>query len=255
MAKRNKTRKKSLLLRFFTPNKITSVKGWLWFLTSRIGFAIANFYLCLTLVFSVVPIPFSAYMAQKKLENIHHAHYQIQYDWVSLQDISWQMQMAVIAGEDQLFASHFGMDVDAILTALKRNAKKEKKPIGASTISQQTVKNLYLWHGVSWLRKGLEIPLTLLVESLWSKPRILEVYLNIAEFGRGIFGVEAAAQHYFHKSAKQLSLQESALLAAALPNPFIYQVNQPNITMRKRQQWIIQQIQNLGGSRYLEKLK
>lgn len=237
------------------PSGIRSIKGWLWFLTSRIGFAIANFYVCLTLIFAVLPVPFSAYMAQKKIDNLFHSDYRIQYDWVSLQDIAWQMQMAVIAGEDQLFSQHFGVDIDAVLFALKRNAKKEKKPIGASTISQQTVKNLYLWHGTSWVRKGLELPLTLLVESLWSKPRILEVYLNIAEFGRGIFGVEAAAQHYFKKSAKQLNVQESALLAAALPNPFIYQVERPNATMRKRQQWIIQQIHNLGGSYYLEKLE
>lgn len=255
MAKRKKTRKQNLLSRFFIPRKIKTARGWLWFFTSRLGFAIAHFYLCLTLVFAVFPVPFSAYMAQKKIENLWHADYRIHYDWVSLQDIAWQMQMAAIASEDQHFQHHFGLDFEAILTAMKRNAKSHKKPIGASTISQQTVKNLYLWHGTSWVRKGLEIPLTLLIELLWSKQRVLEVYLNIAEFGRGIFGVEAAAQHYFNKSAKQLTQQEAALLAASLPNPFIYQVAQPNHSMRKRQQWIMQQINNLGSFHYLEKLK
>lgn len=246
--------KKSLFCRFFIPSGIGSLKGWLWFITSRLGFAIANFYLCLTLIFSAVPVPFSAYMAQKKIENVFHSDYRINYDWVSLDDIAWQMQMAVIAGEDQNFDHHFGVDLDAILIALKRNANSRKKPRGASTISQQTVKNLYLWHGTSWIRKGIEIPLTFLVESVWSKERVLEVYLNIAEFGRGIFGVEAAAKHYFVKSAKQLTLQESALLASSLPNPFIYRVNRPTNTMLKRQKWIMQQIHNLGGRDYLEKL-
>lgn len=245
---------KGFLRRFFVPKNLHGVKAWLWFLTSRIGFAVANFYLCLTLIFSVIPVPFSAYMVQKKVENLLHSDYRIDYDWVSIDDIAWQMQMAVIAGEDQNFDNHFGIDVNAVLIALKRNAKSDKKPRGASTISQQTVKNLYLWHGTSWVRKGLEIPLTFLVESLWSKRRVLEVYLNIAEFGRGIFGVEAAAKHYFGKSAKNLTQQEAALLAASLPNPFIYQVNRPNNTMRKRQQWIIRQVQNLGGRHYLEKL-
>ena len=164
------------------------------------------------------------------------------------------MQMAVIAGEDQKFDNHFGIDFDAIMIALKRNTKNDKKMRGASTISQQTVKNLYLWHGQSWIRKGLEVPLTFIIESLWSKQRVLEVYLNIAEFGRGIFGVEAAAKYYFGKSARHLTLQESALLAASLPNPMILRVDRPSSTMRKRQQWIMQQIHNLGGSRYLENL-
>ncbi|QIM63083.1 monofunctional biosynthetic peptidoglycan transglycosylase [Pasteurellaceae bacterium Orientalotternb1] len=246
--------KKGFLRRFFVPKNLTGTKECLWFLISRIGFVVANFYLCLTLIFSVIPVPFSAYMMQKKVENLLRSDYRIDYDWVSIDDIAWQMQMAVIAGEDQNFDNHFGIDVDAVLIALKRNAKSDKKPRGASTISQQTVKNLYLWHGTSWVRKGLEIPLTFLVESLWSKRRVLEVYLNIAEFGRGIFGVEAAAKHYFGKSAKNLTQQEAALLAASLPNPFIYQVNRPNSTMRKRQQWIIRQVQNLGGRHYLEKL-
>ncbi|AUI65539.1 MULTISPECIES: monofunctional biosynthetic peptidoglycan transglycosylase [Glaesserella] len=255
MAKRKKKSLKQKLLNFFIPKQIRSIKGWLWFSFSRIGLAIASFYVSLTLIFSVIPVPFSAYMVQKKIEHLIQAdNYKIQYNWVSLDRISWQMQMAVIAGEDQRFPIHFGIDFDAIEAAIKRNSKSNKKPRGASTISQQTVKNLYLWHGTSWVRKGIEVPLTFLVESIWDKQRVLEVYLNIAEFGDGIFGVEAAAKHYFKKTASQLTLQESALLAAALPNPIIYRVKMPSQTMRNRQQWIIRQVNNLGGQSYLEKL-
>lgn len=260
MAKRSKkTRRRSLcraLLACFIPTKWRSPKGWLWFSVSRLGLAVGGFYLSLTLIFAVVPVPFSAYMLQKKIEHlIQQDDYRLQYKWVSLDRIAWQMQMAVIAGEDQKFDSHFGLDLNAIEFALKRNVKySQKKSIGASTISQQTVKNLYLWHGASWIRKGIEVPLTVLIETVWDKSRVLEVYLNIAEFGEGIFGVEAAARHYFHKSARHLTLSEAALLAASLPNPLIYKVDKPGLVMRKRQQWIINQIQNLGGQRYLEKL-
>lgn len=261
MAKRKAKRKMKsraymhAILQFFLPTSLSSVKDWLWFFFSRIGLPITTFFIVLVLVFSIVPVPFSAYMAQKKVENLwNNQPYKIQYQWVSLDKISWPMQMAVIASEDQKFDSHFGIDLYAIQQAIKRNAKTDKKAIGASTITQQTVKNLYLWHGTSWIRKGLEVPLTLLTESLWSKKRVLEVYLNIAEFGQGIFGVEAAAQYYFKKPASKLSLQESALLAASLPNPIIYRVKSPSQTMRNRQQWIIRQVQNLGGQNYLDKL-
>lgn len=258
MAKRKLRRKRSFLhkiLQFFLPRKIFSLKGWLWFGLSRIGLAVASFYLSLTLIFSVLPVPFSAYMAQQKISHLFQGDsYPIQYKWVSLDKISPQMQMAVIASEDQRFDSHFGLDFYAIEMAFKRNNRSGKKPLGASTITQQTVKNLYLWHGTSWIRKGLEVPLTLLTETLWDKKRVLEVYLNIAEFGNGIFGVEAAAKHYFKKSASQLTLQESALLAASLPNPLIYRVKTPSSSMKNRQQWIMRQVQNLGGLDYLEKL-
>lgn len=261
MAKRKTKRKAKrrswlgTMLRFFLPEPLSSLKEWIWFFFSRVGLPIAAFYLSLTLIFSVVPVPFSAYMAQKKIESLWQAQpYHLHYQWVSLDKISWQMQMAAIAAEDQKFDSHFGLDLYAIQQALKRNARTDKKAVGASTISQQTVKNLYLWHGTSWVRKGLEVPLTLLAESIWSKKRVLEIYLNIAEFGTGIFGVEAAAQHYFKKSASKLTLQESALLAASLPNPLIYRVKTPSKTMTHRQQWIIRQVQNLGGRQYLNKL-
>lgn len=259
MAKRSK--KSSLthrlcqaVFRFFVPRKVRSVAGGIWFGLSRIGAIFGTFFVLSTFLFAVLPVPFSAYMVQKKVENwVQGKTYSVKYQWVSLDRIAWQMQMAVIAGEDQKFESHFGIDLKAIEIAIQRNAKS-KKVRGASTISQQTVKNLYLWQGTSWLRKGIELPLTFLIENVWDKQRILEVYLNIAEFGNGIFGVEAAARHFFNKSAKDLNLQESALLAASLPNPIAFPVNRPGPTMRKRQEWIMSQVQALGGKNYLDKL-
>lgn len=261
MAKR-RTRKKSgffnrlfkKLLRFFVPKQISSKMGWFWFGSSRLGTTVGGAALSLILLFSAVPVPYSAYMVEQKISHFMAGErYEIKKKWVSLDNIAWQMQMAVIAGEDQAFDSHFGLDLNAIQRALIRNSKS-KKVYGGSTISQQTVKNMFLWHGQSWLRKAIEVPLTVAVENLWGKERILEVYLNIAEFGEGIFGVEAAAQHFFHKSAKNLTLQESALLAASLPNPLVYRVNKPGATMKKRQAWIVRQVANLGGKSYLEKL-
>ncbi|MGR6981777.1 monofunctional biosynthetic peptidoglycan transglycosylase [Testudinibacter sp. P27/CKL/0425] len=212
------------------------------------------FGLALTALLRFVPIPFSAYMAQQQLS--HWARfdfsYDLKYDWVSLDNISWQMQMAVIAAEDQRFDQHFGLDFDAIQSALEHNAESNRTR-GGSTISQQTAKNLYLWHGQSWLRKGIEVPTTLLLETLWNKKRILEVYLNIAEFGDGIFGVEAAARHYFNKSAARLNINEAALLAAVLPNPILYKVDKPSASVQRKQQWIIRQINALSGKGFLSK--
>ena len=214
------------------------------------------FIVLLTALLRVVPIPFSAYMVQQKLAQWFSADFssELKYDWVSLDKISWQMQMAVIAAEDQRFDQHFGLDFAAIQAALQYNANS-KRTRGGSTISQQTAKNLYLWHGQSWLRKGIEVPITLLLEALWSKKRILEVYLNIAEFGDGIFGVEAAAQYYFKKSAATLNQSEAALLAAVLPNPILYKVKQPSAWVQRRQQWIMRQINALGGKGFLQKLE
>ncbi|WP_161788352.1 monofunctional biosynthetic peptidoglycan transglycosylase [Chelonobacter oris] len=210
--------------------------------------------LALTALLRFVPVPFSAYMLQQQAAHWFSGDfsYEWQYDWVNLDKISWQMQIAAIAAEDQRFTQHFGLDFDAIQSALEDNAESARTR-GGSTISQQTAKNLYLWHGQSWLRKGIEVPTTLLLEVVWDKRRILEVYLNIAEFGDGIFGVEAAARHYFNKSAAQLNLNEAALLAAVLPNPIRYKVNRPSATVLRKQQWILRQINALGGKGFLQK--
>lgn len=211
-------------------------------------------FIALTVLLRFIPIPFSAYMAQQKIAHLFSLDfaYDVRYDWVGLDEISPNMQLAVIAAEDQGFAEHYGFDWKAIKNALKHN-QKSSRIRGGSTISQQTAKNLYLWHGQSWIRKGIEVPVTLTLETLWSKKRILEVYLNIAEFGEGIFGVEAASQHYFKKAAKNLTRSEAALLAAVLPNPIIYKVNKPGRYIKRKQMWIIHQMNALGND-YLKQL-
>jgi monofunctional biosynthetic peptidoglycan transglycosylase len=163
------------------------------------------------------------------------------------------MGVAVIAAEDQMFPVHHGFDYEAIQKAIDHN-ESGKRIRGASTLTQQTAKNLFLWSGRTWIRKGLEAYFTVLLETFWSKRRILETYLNIAEFGDGIYGVEAASQHYFHKPAARLSSEEAALLAAILPNPRRYSVNKPGPYVRERQQSILTQIGQLGGPRVLSTL-
>ena len=175
-------------------------------------------------LFSVLPVPFSAVMLERQVSAWLSGdfHYLAHSDWVAMDKISPWMGLAVIAAEDQKFPEHWGFDVSAIEKALAHNERHDTRIRGASTLSQQTAKNLFLWDGRSWLRKGLEAGLTVGIETVWSKKRILTVYLNIAEFGDGIFGVEAAAQRYFHKPASQLTPGEAALLAAVLPNPIRY---------------------------------
>ena len=161
--------------------------------------------------------------------------------------------LAVIAAEDQKFPEHWGFDVAAIEKALDHNERHENRVRGASTLSQQTVKNLFLWDGRSWVRKGLEAGLTLGVETVWSKKRILTVYLNIAEFGDGVFGVEAASQRYFGKPASRLTMSEAALLAAVLPNPLRFKASTPSGYVRSRQAWIMRQMRQLGGEGFMER--
>lgn len=162
--------------------------------------------------------------------------------WVPSSQISSHMKRAVIASEDQLFNEHFGFDIEAIEKAVKHNKKHPGRVRGASTISQQTAKNVFLWQGRNYLRKILEVYFTFMIELCWGKERILEVYLNVAETGDGIFGVEAAARHYFKKSARSLTREEAALIAAVLPNPVRYKVNRPSAYVLKRQRWILRQM-------------
>ncbi len=168
----------------------------------------------------------------------------IKKQWVSLDQISVSMQHAVIAAEDQEFENHFGIDVKAIEKAIDFNKKHERKK-GASTISQQVAKNVFLWQSRSWTRKGFELYSTFLIELFWSKDRILEVYLNIAEMGDGVFGAEAAAQYFFKKPAAKLTNSEAALIAACLPSPLRYRVNAPTDYVRQRQNWILWQMSEI----------
>lgn len=204
-------------------------------------------------LFSVVPVPFSAVMVERQIGAWLQGDfgYVAHSDWVSMDEISPWMGLAVIAAEDQTFPDHWGFDVAAIEKALSHNERNENRIRGASTLSQQTVKNLFLWEGRSWLRKGLEAGLTVGVETVWSKKRILTVYLNIAEFGEGVFGVEAAAQRYFGKPASRLTQSEAALLAAVLPNPLRFKAAAPSGYVRSRQAWILRQMRQLGGESFM----
>lgn len=157
------------------------------------------------------------------------------------------MTLAVVASEDNRFLEHHGFDLEAIEKALDYNQKKKGKKVrGASTISQQTAKNVFLWPQRSWIRKGLEVYFTVLIEFVWGKKRIMEVYLNVAETGKGIYGVEMAAQQYFGKPASRLTRSESALLAAILPNPLKWNPANPTPYLRERKDWILWNMGNIG---------
>lgn len=204
-------------------------------------------------LFSVLPVPFSAVMLERQVGAwlSGNFHYVAHSDWVGMDEISPWMGLAVMAAEDQKFPDHWGFDVPAIEKALAHNERNENRVRGASTLSQQTAKNLFLWDGRSWLRKGLEAGLTVGIETIWSKKRILTVYLNIAEFGEGTFGVEAASQRYFHKPASRLTPAEAALLAAVLPNPIRFRADAPSGYVRSRQAWILRQMRQLGGEGFM----
>jgi len=199
-----------------------------------------------------IDAPTSAFMLARRWEVMTSGQegFRLHYRWVDADAISPQLPIALVAAEDQHFPRHNGFDVAAIRDALEERANGEGGR-GASTISQQVAKNLFLWSGRSWLRKGLEAYYTVLIEALWPKPRILEVYANIAEFGDGVYGAEAAAQHYFRKSAMQLTAAEGARLAAVLPNPKRFRVDAPSPYVLRRQAWIQRQVRQLGGPDYL----
>lgn len=205
-------------------------------------------------LFSILPVPFSAVMLERQIGAWLSGdfHYVAHSDWVGMDEISPWMGVAAIAAEDQKFPEHWGFDVSAIEKALAHNERQENRVRGASTLSQQTAKNLFLWDGRSWLRKGLEAGLTVGIETVWSKKRILTVYLNIAEFGEGTFGVEAASRRYFHKPASKLTASEAALLAAVLPNPIRFRADAPSGYVRSRQAWILRQMRQLGGEGFMQ---
>lgn len=200
--------------------------------------------------------PTSAFMLGTRIAALASGdhHYATHYQWVDLEHISPQAALAVIAAEDQQFPFHAGFDFKSIREAVRHNAGGHHVH-GASTISQQVAKNLFLWSGQSYFRKGLEAGLTVLIEWCWPKERILEIYLNIAEFGRGIYGVQAAAQHFFREDARRLNRTDSALLAAVLPNPRRYRVDAPSHFVLTRRDWIAEQMADLGGTAYLNRLE
>ncbi|ARJ41465.1 monofunctional biosynthetic peptidoglycan transglycosylase [Pantoea alhagi] len=225
---------------------LSMTRRWL----ARTVLLVGGLWLAGIALFAFLPVPFSAVMAERQVSAwltgdfawVAHS------DWVSRDEISPWLPLAVIAAEDQKFPVHWGFDVEAIESVLDNQNGRLR---GASTLTQQTAKNLFLWDGRSWLRKGLEAGLTLGLEGVWSKRRILTVYLNIAEFGDGIFGVEAAAQRYFHKPASRLTMSEAALLAAVLPNPLRFRADAPSGYVRQRQAWIMRQMSQLGGMGFI----
>jgi monofunctional glycosyltransferase len=196
--------------------------------------------------------PYSSFMAQTQLAAWakHDRTYVFRHRWVDLTQISPNLPLAVVASEDQKFPEHWGFDVEAIEKAYEMNQHSHRVH-GASTISQQVAKNLFLWSGRSYFRKGLEAYFTLLIEACWPKRRILEIYLNIAEFGYGVYGAEAAAQRFFHVPAAKLSRSDSAVLAAVLPNPERLIAAAPSAYVQQRRDWILGQMQALGGPEML----
>ncbi len=235
-------------------NKITSMKrAILWLKRIILGFLAATFLG--VLVFKWIPVPFTWLMLIRKTEAIidNSKSSEIQYKWKSYEDISPNLPISMIASEDQLFLEHFGFDFKALEKAVEHN-KKSKKKRGASTLTQQVAKNLFLWPGRSYLRKGLEAWFTFWIEVFWSKKRILEVYMNIAETGKLCFGAEAAAQKHFKTSAKKLNAEQAALITAVLPNPIKMTAGKPSGYVQSRKQHILRQVGLFGGPGYLKNL-
>jgi monofunctional biosynthetic peptidoglycan transglycosylase len=223
------------------------------FLKIFLGFIFLSLFSVLLLKW-INPIT-SSIMIQRKIDAIvtFKDRQMIAYEWFSYEDISKQIPLAVIAAEDQNFPFHFGFDFEQIEKAIERS-NHGRKLRGASTITQQVAKNLFLWEGRSFIRKGLEAYFTLLIELLWSKERIIEVYMNIAEMGDMIFGVGAASQIYFKKLPNKLTRSQAALLTAVIPNPLRFSVKKPSGYVFRRQNWILGQMSSLGGTSYLKNL-
>jgi len=203
--------------------------------------------LLLVIFFKWVPVPVTPLMIIRCIEQKGEGkEMKLEKDWESLDNISNKLQLAVVCTEDQNFLKHNGFDFTAIKKAVDEN-KWKKRTRGASTISQQTAKNLFLWPGRSWIRKGLEVYFTFLIEVFWSKERIMEVYLNIIEMGDGVYGAEAASQKYFNKPAVNLTASQAAAIAVILPNPRKFSATRPTSYTLKRQRFALRQMRYWGG--------
>jgi monofunctional glycosyltransferase len=225
-------------------------RAFLWLVLLWIVFSAGS-----VLLFRWINPPYSAFMAETQVAawTRGDSSYVLRHSWVDLKRISPNLPLAVVASEDQKFPEHWGFDVTAIEKAYALNQRSHKVR-GASTISQQVAKNLFLWSGRSYFRKALEAYFTVLIEACWPKRRILEVYLNIAEFGYGTYGAEAAAQRFFHKSAARLSRSDAAVLAAVLPSPEHFSATAPSRYVQQRREWILGQMQALGGPEMLDEI-
>lgn len=206
-------------------------------------------------IFRWVPVPVTPLMIIRNVEQMGDGKGVVmEHDWVPLKEISPKLQLAVVCSEDQNYLKHFGFDLGAIKKAMQEN-EEGKRFRGGSTITQQTAKNVFLWQGRSYLRKGFEAWFTLLIEVFWSKERIMEVYLNSIEMGPGVYGAEAASQHWFHKPAKKLTKDEAAAIAAILPNPIRLKANPASSYVSNRKAWIKQQMNFWGNKLDYDKYK
>lgn len=220
---------------------------WMW--TKRIFLFIFLFQLFYIIILKWVNPPFTL----TQLGSLFSGH-GIKRDYVDYDEMSYNIKLAVIASEDQKFATHSGFDWISIDRAIKHNEKKPKKVRGASSISQQVAKNVFLWQGRSWIRKGLEVYFTKMIEWIWGKKRILEVYLNVIEMGKGIYGVQAASKKYFNKNAIKLTRREAALIAGCLPNPIKYTVKPVSPFVAYKSAWILIQMRNVEANPDIKKL-
>jgi monofunctional biosynthetic peptidoglycan transglycosylase len=202
-------------------------------------------------LFRFVPVPVTPLMLIRSAEQVFGKdELRLKHDWVSIDEISKNLPLAVVCSEDQNFLNHSGFDMKAIERSLDAAKKGAKRVKGASTISQQTAKNVFLWPGRSWVRKGFEAYFTVLIEFFWSKERIMEVYLNSIEMGNGIYGAEAAANFYWKTTAQNLSRTQAAAIAAVLPNPRKYSANPPGPYIQARIGWIVGQMAQWGTLRF-----
>ncbi len=240
-------------------------RTWLW----KLPLLLVLFSVAQVITLRFVDPPFSMFMLARQMDAVFEGDFKfrITYDWRDMAKISPNLPLAVVASEDQNFARHHGFDFDAIEKAQAHNermterAEKRGKPVrrlrGASTLSQQTAKNVFLWSGGGWtrmLRKGVEVWYTALIEVLWPKQRILEVYVNIAEFGDGVYGAQAASRNFFRKDASRLTPAEAARLAAVLPSPKRYNAGNPGPYVQRRANAIERQMRQIGGPAYLRTL-
>jgi monofunctional biosynthetic peptidoglycan transglycosylase len=230
------------------PWPVRLLRTLLWIVVGMLGASVTA-----VLLLRFIDPPISAFMAETSLNAwmARDRSYVFRHQWVDLAQISPNLALAVVASEDQKFPDHWGFDVEAIEKAYALNQHSHRVH-GASTISQQVAKNLFLWSGRSYGRKAVEAYFTVLIEAAWPKRRILEVYLNIAEFGYGTYGAEAAAERYLHKSAARLTRSDAAVMAAVLPNPQHFLISAPSAYVERRRAWILDQMQALGGPEMLD---
>jgi monofunctional glycosyltransferase len=212
-------------------------RTWRWIKRIFIFLFVLQFFYILFLKWVNPPVTIT------QLNSLFHG-YGLKRDYVSISEISPYAKLAVISSEDQTFPDHDGFDFKSIEKAMKHN-QKSKSRHGASTISQQVAKNVFLWQGGGFFRKGLEVYFTFMIELFWSKKRILQMYLNVSEMGKGVFGIEAAAKYYFNKHAKTLSRSESAMIAACLPNPKIFTIKPLSRHVAEKYPWILTQMHHL----------